>query len=357
MRALRARGPARDPRPCGAPAGAHLGGVRRLHHHLGARERPRGLTALGGAPGRARAAPGAASPPPDGAGGSLGDLRVPDQCRRAGGRDAARSVTPSSIFGAVLLDWDRECERMGRIAAIFDAAEEVRIVGPATDLTLSLAGPQGAIDDGHINMPGGEVFYSPLEDSACGEISFSEFPAALLRPRGQRRAPGVRRRTRRGRGGLERRGLPARDARHRSRRAQAGRARDRLQPRDPALHPQRRLRREDRRHDPSRARQLLHLDRWCEPKLDPLGHRQGPPRRGAALRRRRARPGGRPLGFCTPVAPPTGTATGRGVGSRGGERNLARQARVSRSRARGSRASVSPALAAWSRPSTKGVTA
>jgi aminopeptidase len=52
----------------------------------------------------------------------------------------------------------------------------VRIVGPGTDLTLSLAGREGAVDDGHVNMPGGEVFYSPIEDSAEGVIEFSEFP-------------------------------------------------------------------------------------------------------------------------------------------------------------------------------------
>ncbi len=81
------------------------------------------------------------------------------------------------VFGAVLLDWDAEAARMASIAARFDAAEEVRIVGERTDLTLSLAGRSGSIDDGHINMPGGEVFYSPIEDSAEGQVSFCEFPA------------------------------------------------------------------------------------------------------------------------------------------------------------------------------------
>jgi aminopeptidase len=81
------------------------------------------------------------------------------------------------IFDAVLLDWDAEAARMRKIADAFDAAEEVRIVGPGTDLTLSLAGRGGAVDDGHVNMPGGEVFYSPVEDSAEGVIEFSEFPA------------------------------------------------------------------------------------------------------------------------------------------------------------------------------------
>jgi aminopeptidase len=84
------------------------------------------------------------------------------------------------IFDAVLLDWDAEAERMRAIADVFDAAGEVRLVGPGTDLTLSLDGRRGAVDDGHINMPGGEVFYSPLENSAEGVIEFGEFPAVYL---------------------------------------------------------------------------------------------------------------------------------------------------------------------------------
>jgi aminopeptidase len=83
------------------------------------------------------------------------------------------------IFNAVLLDWDAEGERMRRIAELFDAADEVRIEADDTDLTLSLAGRTGSVDDGHVNMPGGEVFYSPLEDSANGVIEFGEFPAVF----------------------------------------------------------------------------------------------------------------------------------------------------------------------------------
>jgi len=84
------------------------------------------------------------------------------------------------IFNSVLLDWNAEGERMRKIADVFDAAEEVRIVGPGTDLTISLAGREGAVDDGHVNMPGGEVFYSPVEDSAQGVIEFAEFPAVYF---------------------------------------------------------------------------------------------------------------------------------------------------------------------------------
>jgi aminopeptidase len=84
------------------------------------------------------------------------------------------------IFDAVLLDWDAESARMRAIADVFDRADTVRIVGKGTDLTLSLAGRSGEIDDGHINLPGGEVFYSPIEDSAEGTIVFDEFPAVYF---------------------------------------------------------------------------------------------------------------------------------------------------------------------------------
>ena len=57
---------------------------------------------------------------------------------------------------------------MRRIADRFDAADHVRIVGHETDIRFSLAGRHGKVDDGHYNMPGGEVFYSPVEDSTSG---------------------------------------------------------------------------------------------------------------------------------------------------------------------------------------------
>jgi aminopeptidase len=66
---------------------------------------------------------------------------------------------------------------MTRIKELFDAADEVRILGERTDLTIGLAGRAGKVDAAGANIPGGEVFYSPVEDSAEGEIVFCEFPA------------------------------------------------------------------------------------------------------------------------------------------------------------------------------------
>jgi aminopeptidase len=81
------------------------------------------------------------------------------------------------LYSAVLVDWEALGERMREIAVHFDAAGEVRITGDGTDLTFSLEGRSGHVDAIGANMPGGEVFYSPVEDSAQGTVAFSEYPA------------------------------------------------------------------------------------------------------------------------------------------------------------------------------------
>jgi aminopeptidase len=80
------------------------------------------------------------------------------------------------LYGSVLLDWQAEHERLSRYAALFDAADEVRLVGDGTDLRLGLAGRRMEVDAGMGNMPGGEFFGCPIEGSAEGTIAFSEFP-------------------------------------------------------------------------------------------------------------------------------------------------------------------------------------
>jgi len=94
-------------------------------------------------------------------------------------QDAGMSVGEFEefLYGAVLLDWKAERERMQRYADRFDAAEEVRIVASGTDLRIGIAGRTMLVDAAGANIPGGEFFCSPVEDSAEGEITFSEFPA------------------------------------------------------------------------------------------------------------------------------------------------------------------------------------
>ena len=76
------------------------------------------------------------------------------------------------LYAACLRDWDEEGRAMAPVRKRLDAAREVRILGEGTDLRFSLAGRSALVDDGHLNIPGGEVFTSPVEDSLDGEILF-----------------------------------------------------------------------------------------------------------------------------------------------------------------------------------------
>ncbi len=68
--------------------------------------------------------------------------------------------------------WREKAEEQGRLIERLEGAREVRIVGPGTDLTLSIEGRKFINGDGRHNMPCGEVFTGPVEDSANGEIYF-----------------------------------------------------------------------------------------------------------------------------------------------------------------------------------------
>jgi aminopeptidase len=71
---------------------------------------------------------------------------------------------------ACLRDWAAEGRKMQPVREALDAAGELRIEAEGTDLRLSLEGRVAEIDDGHANVPGGEVFCCPVEESAEGEV-------------------------------------------------------------------------------------------------------------------------------------------------------------------------------------------
>lgn len=79
------------------------------------------------------------------------------------------------FFNATLRDWAKEIERYEEICRVFQAAERVRIVGNDTDLRFSTNDRIYVVGDGKHNMPDGEIFTAPVDDSAEGHIYF-EFP-------------------------------------------------------------------------------------------------------------------------------------------------------------------------------------
>jgi aminopeptidase len=84
--------------------------------------------------------------------------------------------TMAFFFAATLRDWEAEARRYVELQRIFAAASTIRIVGHETDLTFTTSGRTYVVGDGHINMPDGELYTAPVEDSAQGVISL-EWPA------------------------------------------------------------------------------------------------------------------------------------------------------------------------------------
>jgi len=79
-------------------------------------------------------------------------------------------------YNATNLDWEKESKKQDKLKAILDKGNTVRIIAPDTDLTFSIKGRQGRKCDGHRNIPDGEVFIAPVEDSTEGHIKYT-YPA------------------------------------------------------------------------------------------------------------------------------------------------------------------------------------
>ncbi len=83
--------------------------------------------------------------------------------------------------------WKKLAAMQVRLIHRLRRADEVRIVGPQTDLRLSVKGRTFINSNGVYNMPSGEVFTGPVETSADGHIAF-DFPVCV----GGREINGVR---------------------------------------------------------------------------------------------------------------------------------------------------------------------
>jgi aminopeptidase len=68
--------------------------------------------------------------------------------------------------------WTRTSEETKRLADWIQGRSEVHVTGDGTDLRLGIEGRTFIAADGKHNMPDGEFFTGPVEDSAEGEITF-----------------------------------------------------------------------------------------------------------------------------------------------------------------------------------------
>jgi aminopeptidase len=69
--------------------------------------------------------------------------------------------------------WQELSERQQRVVERLNTASTIRIEAEGTDLTLRVDGRTWINSNGRRNMPSGEVFTGPLEDSANGTIRFT----------------------------------------------------------------------------------------------------------------------------------------------------------------------------------------
>jgi aminopeptidase len=86
-----------------------------------------------------------------------------------------------------LTAWQRQSDTVKRLAEWIQDKEEVHIEAPGTDIKLGIAGRTFIPCVGTHNMPDGEFFTGPIEDSVNGDVAFS-FPATY----GGREVSGVK---------------------------------------------------------------------------------------------------------------------------------------------------------------------
>jgi aminopeptidase len=83
------------------------------------------------------------------------------------------------VYGAIIRDWEKEAELMYKVKEVVDAGKEVVITGEDTELTMSVDGRVAVASVGKHNMPSGEVFTAPVDDSTEGHIYF-DIPLVYL---------------------------------------------------------------------------------------------------------------------------------------------------------------------------------
>ena len=83
------------------------------------------------------------------------------------------------FFAACLLDYEAAAAQWREQADRLQGADRVRIVaGAETDLEFSVAGRQWGVFDGKINLPDGEIYTAPVNNSLNGKIHF-ELPCVF----------------------------------------------------------------------------------------------------------------------------------------------------------------------------------
>jgi len=97
------------------------------------------------------------------------------------------------VFNACIQDWNALKKKMIKIKKIIDKGKKVRILSKDTDISFGIKGRLAAVGDGTFNMPDGEVWTAPEENTTRGHIAFT-YPLIVM----GRKIKGIKLRFRKG---------------------------------------------------------------------------------------------------------------------------------------------------------------
>ena len=90
--------------------------------------------------------------------------------------DMSLSEFEDFYYHAVDIDWRKLSQEQEEIKELFQKGREVTIKAEDTHITMKIEGRTVISADGKLNMPDGEIFTAPLEDSVKGHIKYT-YPA------------------------------------------------------------------------------------------------------------------------------------------------------------------------------------
>ena len=77
------------------------------------------------------------------------------------------------FFEVCTMDYAKMAKAMQPLRELMEKTDQVRIVGPGTELRFSIKGIPAVACDGKLNIPDGEVFTAPVRDSVNGTVQFN----------------------------------------------------------------------------------------------------------------------------------------------------------------------------------------
>jgi len=87
--------------------------------------------------------------------------------------ETSRESFEDFYFSVCNIDYAKMSKAMDPLVKLMQKTDKVHIVGPGTDLTLSIKGISPVKCDGHRNIPDGEVYTAPRKKAVNGVISYN----------------------------------------------------------------------------------------------------------------------------------------------------------------------------------------